>query len=155
MSENNLINAVENAATEAALYPPLPGATFKQAIQRFFKKYTVFNGRASRSEYWWVQLFIYLVTMALSILLVPGAKTDANGDVQFNFWGYIVIAALIAWGLFIIVPSLALLWRRLHDANFSGWFYLLNLIPGGSFVIFIFTLLPSNPAGIRFDQPQL
>ncbi|GAA4769782.1 DUF805 domain-containing protein [Citricoccus nitrophenolicus] len=43
--------------------------------------------------------------------------------------------------------------RRLHDAGFSGWTYLINLIPGvGSLIILVFTLMPSSPAGIRFDR---
>ena len=42
--------------------------------------------------------------------------------------------------------------RRLHDANYSGWFYLLSLIPGvGGLIILIFMVLPSHPQGARFD----
>lgn len=147
MSENNIAKAVE----EAALYPPLPGATFGEAVKRYFKKYAVFSGRASRSEYWWTQLFLVLVSLVLGIFVMLGSSTTPSGAVSFNGFGVLVIIIASIWALATIIPSLALLVRRLHDANFSGWFVLLNLIPGGSFVVFIFTLLASNPAGIRYD----
>jgi uncharacterized membrane protein YhaH (DUF805 family) len=45
--------------------------------------------------------------------------------------------------------------RRLHDINFSGWFYFLAIIPGfGSIITLVFTLLPSNPDGARFDAAE-
>ena len=66
------------------------------------------------------------------------------------------IAVLVIFGLLylaVIIPSIALTVRRLHDANFSGWLYLLHLIPSlGSLIVFILTLLPSKPEGARFDK---
>ncbi|MET3176661.1 UNVERIFIED_ORG: uncharacterized membrane protein YhaH (DUF805 family) [Arthrobacter sp. UYCu721] len=54
----------------------------------------------------------------------------------------------------MIVPSLALTVRRLHDVNQSGWLILLGLIPFlGAIALLVFVLLPSNPEGQRFDQP--
>src|SRR6185312_8282818 len=44
---------------------PLYGASFGQAIKRFFTKYATFSGRASRSEYWWVQLFNFIIVAVL------------------------------------------------------------------------------------------
>jgi uncharacterized membrane protein YhaH (DUF805 family) len=52
----------------------------------------------------------------------------------------------------IIVPTLALTVRRLHDADYSGLFALLLLVPYlGSLIIMIFALLPSSPAGAKYD----
>ncbi|WP_016995948.1 DUF805 domain-containing protein [Kocuria atrinae] len=52
-----------------------------------------------------------------------------------------------------IIPSIALAVRRLHDANMSGFLYLLILIPFlGSLILLVFFVLPSNPAGARFDR---
>ncbi len=65
-----------------------------------------------------------------------------------------VIILLVIWGLATLVPSLALTVRRLHDGNFSGWLLLLVLVPFlGALAVLVFTILPSNPAGQRFDQP--
>ncbi|MFP3600216.1 DUF805 domain-containing protein, partial [Chryseobacterium sp. SIMBA_029] len=73
---------------------------------------------------------------------VPGA-----GAIPF----YIL---LVIWGLATIIPSLALLVRRLHDGNFSGWLALLVLVPFlGALAVLVLSLLPSNPAGQRFDRP--
>ncbi len=137
------------------LNQPLYGASFGQAVSRFFKKYATFSGRASRSEYWWVQLFLWLISIVPGILIAAGsADAASNGQyVTSNALGVIglVLAFLIA--IATVIPTLALTWRRLHDANLSGWFYLLIFVPGvGGLIIFILSLLPSNPAGARFDQ---
>lgn len=133
---------------------PLYGATFGEAVKRFFKKYATFSGRASRSEYWWVQLFVFLVGIVLSFLMALGVTDYGAGEFEFNAFGWVMVVVLTIWSLALIVPHLALTMRRLHDANFSGWFILLGLIPAGGFVIFVFTLIPSNPAGVRYDEPQ-
>ncbi len=63
--------------------------------------------------------------------------------------GY-VIGGLIA--LAMIIPNLAITWRRLHDANFAGPFFFLSFIPGvGGLIVFVLELLPSKPEGQRFD----
>ena len=63
-----------------------------------------------------------------------------------------ILAAV--WFLAVIVPSLALTVRRLHDSNFSGWMYLIVLIPFiGGIILLVFTLLESKPEGQRFDVP--
>ena len=57
--------------------------------------------------------------------------------------------------LAIAVPSIAVTVRRLHDAGFSGWLYLVNLVPYvGGLVILVLTILPSKPEGARFDRHQ-
>ena len=49
------------------------------------------------------------------------------------------------------MPSIAVAWRRLHDANFSGLFYLLNLTSIGGIVVLVMTIMPPKPEGQRFD----
>ena len=62
----------------------------------------------------------------------------------------IILYAIFALG--IIVPALALTVRRLHDAGYSGLLVLLGLIPYlGSLIMLIFVLLPSSPAGVKYD----
>lgn len=139
---------------EPPLWAPYYGAPIGAAVKRFFKKYTAFSGRASRSEYWWWTLVAALVSIVLQILTSSGLSVDASGTPVYG--PTFVIGSIIwgLWGLATIVPSIALLVRRLHDGNFSGWLALLVLIPvAGHLALFIMTLLPSNPAGQRFDQP--
>ncbi len=146
--------AQQDPAASGSLAQPLPGASFGQAVQRFFKKYATFSGRATRSEYWWVMLFNGVITGLLSFwafnALVSSIDPWTN---ELTGTSYILPYALLAlYGLATFVPGLALLIRRFHDGGFSAWFILLGLIPfAGSIAFLVFALMPSNPAGARFD----
>lgn len=141
---------------EPPLWAPHYGASFPVAAKRFFKKYATFSGRASRSEYWWWTLAAVAVSIILNIIISAGTTMGSSLDSSPTFgpgaiFGYILLGI---WALATLVPSLALSVRRLHDGNFSGWLLLLLLIPFlGAIAILVFMILPSNPAGQRFDQP--
>ena len=130
---------------------PTGGATPGQAWSRFWRRYPVASGRASLSEYWWMALVNAVVGVAaqlvvLAVTVAAGAAGDTRGPLL------LLMVLTLAWGLATLVPSLTLLARRLHDANFSAWFLLLILVPWiGPVALLILTLLPGNPAGIRFD----
>ncbi len=118
---------------------PLPSATPVQAVVRFFKKYGVFSGRASRSEFWMVQLFMLVMFLATAML------TTVTGD-----W---IISVYMFFMLGCLVPGLALTSRRLHDANLHGGLTALVLIPYvGVFVVAILALLPAKALGMRFER---
>jgi uncharacterized membrane protein YhaH (DUF805 family) len=155
-------------AAEIPLWAPYYGASFQLAVKRFFTKYADFTGRASRSEYWWTFLAREVVGFALSginlAISIPTAIAQSqalnNGETGSTSTtlpaGYIVLGILVAIvGVGVLVPTLSVTWRRLHDVNLSGWFILLNLIPGlGSIIVLLFTVRPSDPAGARFDRPR-
>ncbi|MGR4010060.1 DUF805 domain-containing protein [Leucobacter sp. 1207-22] len=129
---------------------PLYGATFGQAIKRYFKSYAKFSGRASRSEYWWSYLFLSLLSLIPSIFFMIGffmvMPALAYMDYSYYDYGYgteyyganpfiygspagffIMMLSgivLLVIGLGTIIPSIAIAWRRLHDGNFAGplWF---------------------------------
>lgn len=137
------------------LSQPLYGATFGQAISRFFKKYATFTGRASRSEFWWWYLAQVIVAVAISLIgvLAGYATIDASGALTLGpgYWIAQILAGI--WFLATIVPWLALSWRRLHDADKPGPFYFLGLIPFvGWIIMIVLFVLPSDPAGVRFDR---
>jgi uncharacterized membrane protein YhaH (DUF805 family) len=86
---------------------PYYGCPFPEAIKRFFQKYIVFKGRASKSEFWWVVLGNVGVSLVISIL------NSISGD-RMSWLSNL-------WSLAILVPFIALFVRRLHDSNKSGW----------------------------------
>jgi uncharacterized membrane protein YhaH (DUF805 family) len=146
------------SAGEPPLWAPYYGATLPVAVRRFFKKYATLSGRASRSEYWWWALVAFLVGLVLNIITsvagAPGTTVAANGTAVPGPGAIVGSILMILWGLAVIVPSIALLVRRLHDANLSGWLVLVILVPIlGALALLVMAILPSNPAGQRFDQP--
>lgn len=133
---------------EPPLWAPYYGAPFPAAVKRFFTKYATFSGRASRSEFWWWALVSFAVSIVLNI--ISAGATTADGVPTLGVGS---ILALI-WGLATIVPSLALLVRRLHDGGFSGLLALLLLVPFvGAVAVLVLTILPSKPEGQKYDQP--
>ena len=117
------------------------------------KKYATFTGRASRSEYWWWTLFTFITYLVLGLLTyVVGIATSRDGG---RTPGLLAVPLIILFALFalgIIVPTLALTVRRLHDAGYSGLLALLFLVPYvGGLIIMIFALMPSSPAGAKYD----
>lgn len=117
--------------------------SFGEAIKRAFSNYCCFTGRASRSEYWWFQLFTYLVGMVFYIPCI-GFLFSNSSEVEAGVVICLILVCL--FGLACVLPSMGLLWRRLHDTGRSGWNVLWSLIPyAGAIVLIVFCCLPSEP----------
>lgn len=151
--------AVEPAAAAPAdpLSQPLSPATIGQAVTRFFRKYATFSGRASRSEFWWVYLAYVVVSAAIFIPLsaagITSVTVTADSQIVYGpgYWMVWTISLIVT--LALLVPFLAISWRRLHDTGRSGGYYFLAFIPlVGPIIVIILLALPSNPAGARFDR---
>jgi uncharacterized membrane protein YhaH (DUF805 family) len=111
---------------------------FGDAISTCFRKYVDFNGRASRSEYWYWFLFRLLVIVGLVMVASVG-----RGPVG------LLLAALGI--LAIVLPSLSVAVRRLHDINATGWLLLIGLIPTvGGLILLILACLPSTPGANNY-----
>jgi uncharacterized membrane protein YhaH (DUF805 family) len=81
------------------------------------KKYAVSNGRATRSEYWYFTLFNLIILIILIVIEgVTGMATESENGVFSNIYQ-----------LFILIPSIAVSIRRMHDVNKSGWFMLVPI----------------------------
>lgn len=118
--------------------PSSPGAvtgmTLSQAVSRCLNQYATFGGRATRPEFWWFALAQFLVVMAASIV----------GD---------RLGALLAIGL--LLPTLAVTTRRLHDMGRSGWWQLIYFLPlVGGLVLLWWLTRPSEPGANRFGAPS-
>lgn len=112
---------------------------FIQAIQSGFRHYVDFNGRASRSEFWYWMLFSTLVQIVVDIL---------SGSAQFPL-------ALVAT-LVLLLPGLAVGARRLHDIDRTGWWQLLWLVPLiGWIVLIVWACTKGTAVGNRFGADPL
>ncbi|SHN93839.1 hypothetical protein BHECKSOX_1301, partial [Bathymodiolus heckerae thiotrophic gill symbiont] len=113
--------------------------TFVESINTVvFKKYANFNGRASRSEYWWYALFMFLIQI-LAMTLFSNL---------YSYQEYNPIKIIISLALFL--PSLGVNIRRLHDTNKSGWWLLSPLAIGAIFgaLAYILTLIGEETSAI-------
>lgn len=90
--------------------------TFGESISTCFSKYATFDGRATRSEFWWFFLFTFLASAAASMV-----SETLSG----------------LFSLAVLLPSLAVGARRLHDVDKSAWLLLLWLIPVIGWIILI------------------
>ncbi|WP_424348473.1 DUF805 domain-containing protein [Kocuria sp. CH-021] len=138
----------QNTPVRPGSQPGVP-VGFVDAIKRFYAKYAQFSGRASRSEYWWVALYLGIVYFVLSLLMA--ADTNAFGET--GAFGSLIALLLGIFALGHLVPTIAIGVRRLHDVNMSGWLYLLVLIPYlGGLVLLVFMVLAPKSEGARFDR---
>ncbi|MBC7297910.1 MAG: DUF805 domain-containing protein [Demequina sp.] len=135
--------------------------SFGQAIKSVLSQYATFTGRARRAEYWWFYLFFTLVSLPFQIFFfamylaafAPAFEgLDADGqysEVAFDDinWGLFAVGfvPMIIVTLAFLVPSLAVLVRRLHDTGRSGWWWLISFVPFGSIAILVFTVLDGQP----------
>jgi uncharacterized membrane protein YhaH (DUF805 family) len=115
-----------------------------EAVGSFFGNYFNFSKRATRSEFWWSQLFVGLASCIPPIFLIIGLLMMLAGDPQlglvFLIVGLVAYVAILA----MIIPTMAVSVRRLHDTNRSGWLYLLSGVPFGVIVLLIFYVQPSS-----------
>jgi uncharacterized membrane protein YhaH (DUF805 family) len=112
---------------------------FSDAVRDGFQKYVVFSGRSSRPAYWWWYLFTLIAYIVAAII--------------DQVIGTFVITGILA--LALLLPNLAVLVRRLHDAGHSGWWVLIGILPLiGFIVLLIFVLTPSQPPNQWGDAPD-
>jgi len=99
------------------------------------KKYAAFTGRARRREYWTFTIVNDIISLVLSVI------EDLTGIAAETDIGVLIVI----FSLFVLIPSLAVSVRRLHDTGRSGWWLLIGLIPIiGALVLLIFFVLDSQ-----------
>ena len=142
----------------------------KHAVKSCFRKYATFKGRARRSEFWFFYLFQSLVNMVLTLVVtlvamgwtlsevlplalrVEFTGVDAVG-ILMSMGGMLLVAFLVmaVFWLALLLPSLAVTWRRLHDTGRSGGKFFIGLIPlVGPILLLIWLCRDSQPEENRF-----
>ena len=108
---------------------------FIEAVKICLGKYAQFNGRASRSEFWFFTLFLFIYLFVAGFLLgIVGASEET--------FGVATLVLLIP----VFIPGIAVAARRLHDINQSGWMqcifipgFVADELLGTGYVIYILT----------------
>ena len=134
--------------------------TFGQAIASGFKNYVSWKGRATRAEYWWWTLFVFIVELPFSIIYNVASQGELQKAMESGDQAATLAATfgpaywlLLLVSLVFFLPSLAVTIRRLHDIDRSGgWFWIILVPFAGSIVLLVFALLPSTPGKNRFDS---
>ncbi|MDR6220225.1 DUF805 domain-containing protein [Deinococcus soli (ex Cha et al. 2016)] len=118
--------------------------------------YANFTGRARRREYWMFTLINTIIVTVLSIPVYGAAigmamQSDTGAAPSAGLTGTTLIFAVLMgiYALAVMVPSIAVTVRRLHDAGFSGWLYLLNFV-GLSIVVLVLCVLDSKPGSNKW-----
>lgn len=116
---------------------------------KVLKQYTDFKGRARRKEYWMFTLVNAIIVLLISLteVVVRGKSIFAEGA------SIVTLFLLLSYGLFVLIPSIAVAVRRLHDTGRSGWWYLISIIPYiGAFVLLFFMVLNSEPGENKYGS---
>ena len=114
---------------------------------KVLSQYSDFSGRASREEYWMFVLFNFLMLAVTSIFMVVFIEGNLEG------LGYVIAVLLGLYVLFMLIPSLAVTVRRLHDTGRSGWWYFISLIPYvGGIILFIFMVTKSEQSSNEYGD---
>ena len=95
--------------------------TFAGAITTCLRKYAVFSGRATRAEFWWWVLAVFIVSIALGMV-------DAVIEVLSGWDGFSLLSGIFS--LAVLLPNLAVTVRRLHDIGKTGWWVLVWIVLG-------------------------
>jgi uncharacterized membrane protein YhaH (DUF805 family) len=112
---------------------------FGAAIATCLRKYAVFRGRASRSEYWYFVLFQVLLVIGL---MTMNAMVSLRAAISF------VLLAIVL----LFMPGLAATVRRLHDVNMSGWWAVLTFVPLVGLYTLVWLCGPGTEGPNRFGR---
>lgn len=109
------------------------------------KKYASFSGRSGQNEYWMfylVYFIIYFALMTLAFILPPSIAAAIN-----------IVAVVLLVGL--LVPTIAIGVRRLHDTDHSGWFLLIGIIPLAGFYLLYLLIIRGTEGDNRFGPSPI
>lgn len=124
--------------------------SFTDAVRTCISKFATFDGRATRSEFWWFYLFAALVGFIgyVPILILTFIGASSNDGAISSIFTILTVIFWIVWLIVVIalyIPLLAVGCRRLHDRGQSGWLQLLYLVPCGNIVLIVFFVMEGTP----------
>ena len=121
---------------------------FVQAVKSYFIRWNDFKGRSSRSEYWWATLFTYLVIILLQVAQVMLMQAE-------SVLALLAMITILVFLLFLTIASFAVMVRRIHDVNRSGWWFLIYFTIIGIFVLLYWYVQKGDEADNRYGSDPL
>ena len=122
--------------------------SFIDSVKSGFVRYFEFENRSSRSEYWWWMLFVWLTSLLLTVinsaLFGPTVVESNTGELLIM---YDAGVPGLVFSLFVLIPSLALNCRRLHDIDKSGWWQTILLIPIVGLIVMVYWCVKAGDRG--------
>ena len=129
-----------------------------EAYKKFWKGYVDFEGRSTRSDYWFAYLANMLTVVAFYVLLaVFGGIAGATDSSFLAVISLILLLIFFAYGIAACLPGIALTVRRLRDAGYNWPYIFIPLIPFVGIFIFIFLLCQPTKVEVplnNVDNPQ-
>lgn len=117
--------------------------TFGQSVGTVFSNYVKFSGRASRSQYWWWFLFTFIIGLIFIIIGGPNAQQWSMGLTAF--YGIVELV--------LILPTLGVTVRRLHDIGKGGGWIFIALVPLIGWIWYLVLMVtPGQPGPNRFGN---
>lgn len=115
---------------------------FMTAVKHVLKNnYANFQGRARRSEYWWFTLFSMIVSTVAQIVM--GAVAATGSTILALIFGIAFLVLMLG----LIIPSIAVSIRRMHDTGRSGWWLLIGFIPLIGFLVILYFFVQRGTVG--------
>ncbi|GAB3169943.1 DUF805 domain-containing protein [Myceligenerans halotolerans] len=129
--------------------------SFVESIRTVMSKYADFNGRARRSEFWWYYLaYIVVISVLYFLVIIPTAvmsASDPTGSEELPAFAVVAMLLLFAVAVGFLLPTIAVVVRRLHDTDRSGFFYFMGFIPFvGGIILLVFLAGSGTPGPNRF-----
>ena len=115
----------------------------KVVIDNYFN----FEGRARRSEYWYFTLVNLIIVLGIYAIGAIGILAEL--EIILILTGIV----MFAFAILLIIPSISVAIRRLHDTNKSGWWYLIGLIPLGGIVLLVFYCTDGDYSTNEYGEP--
>ena len=111
------------------------------------KRYADFNGRSRRAEYWMFALGIFITEFVFGALFMATGGGRPGGSAIGAIFGLLYFVVLLG----LLIPSLAVTFRRLHDTDRSAWWILIAFIPLiGAIALLVFYCLDGTPGPNKF-----
>lgn len=124
---------------------------FGEAIKAGFAGSTTWSGRSTRAEFWWWMLFVWLLTLIpyIGVFASMDWTSDGEGSVQGSGGGasalWLIVALIVV--LALLLPTIAVSVRRLHDTSHSGWWYWITLVPCIGVFWYLFLVVSPSTEG--------